>query len=828
MKRHRKAALFPMLDPAEIEDDETNNNGAEADNLSPAVQDQSKPKLRGKKTTTSSASKSSKPDVQKKPRGSRKQSVALKESDDDPLPVPDVEIPSKTSKKNTKPGKRTQTGSKSDSKVPEKKKYPNKKSSSSMRVGWKMPPSHTKLEAQYCGRYVFKKTGGDQNIVIRSLDEDEPEIQFVLAGAAGFPRIKKNLLRFINKNRRQGWKLNSIDYSDLPEELPPYVAQEPPVMDEQRLQVLMDEQKNPDDNDDTHPDPPSSSSKSSSKPKSRAKKSSVKPSSESKNASSIKSKGTKRSAALVHEIEEAYLMDANKDPDDDRIHHNDDDSNINYPDPPASSSKSSSQPKEASTNSKRTKTAAFLIDETEEGYLLLAQENLDLREENENLSMENRALTRMLLKTSRVDIHKMNLRSRTLNPHPEMFSDCSVHDSPRLNIDNLIDGLEDSGDSDFSMLNNNNNPMIEKTNKVYNDSFLDEVDVMDLLMDSAEESTDPDPDQHIHHKRVPRVKLVKSRAEEEFSDGDGPSDSDHLDFPDVDGSFGDRDPDSLDGNNNNRYSSLPVAPQFLFHWVTRDETSDLRLKALYEPFQGKLQDMLDLMLPDPDPSSIVAEIINEVLHTCLQNSSATLANHTTFESIVSSGSEKPLVIDESAVSDNSFSPHLSRLPEIVNRVVKKVAATTREPPKAILLPDENVQMLEILHQSMRPKGTKSTKKSINQKTVQSSLPRKSTQSGSSFKRYYAPRSGGRKTSYRKEQEMLGKVRREQSSKKLKEEEEEKKLKPELDKLNAMFKRQTGDLSKKIPKIQKKKPAEELLAPSGSHSKEGKGKQGGKL
>ena len=238
--------------------------------------------------------------IKKPTRERKKKEQSPDESDDNPIPstskgvvvqetsksTKQVSVKAKanqssnTSKESSRPTKKVNKAAKRTT----KKKTENEKTQknqTSMRTGWKMPKTHTLLENQYCAKWLFLKTGGDAEIVIRELD-DSPWILYVLSGAAGFPRLRKHLLRHINKNRRIGKKLNKMDFSELPDEVPPFVAAHPilaaeaiegayvadGVLPNEGMEISDEDDypDNPDDPSEVEVDaPPSKSSKSSSK-----------------------------------------------------------------------------------------------------------------------------------------------------------------------------------------------------------------------------------------------------------------------------------------------------------------------------------------------------------------------------------------------------------------------------------------------------------------------------------------------------------------------------------------------------------------------------------
>ena len=758
----RAAALFQH--PAERIVSEQNNPDAEAEaeDLPP------EPKPRGSKTRATSASSSVHRDIQQQ---------NLEETDRESLSSTSKESASRTARSTKKVAK---TNNKEEA-VPAPAEAPvkkNQKSSSSMKLGDKMPHYHTDLESKYCAKWVSMKTGGNIKIPIKELD-DAPEILFVLAGAAGFPRIRKNLLRFINKNRRIGKKLNELDWSDLPEEVPPFVAPYPILAAEMTVDDPVDNPDGDNNNPDIPPNPEHIAAPS--------------------RPPVVKPKTGKGKAASSK--------------------------------PTAKSSSSKKEPSsEASAKQKATKRSAVL-DETEEAYMELARENIALQEENETLKMENRALTSIIRKKTSVDVTKLRVPTTALRKDILCESSTSIvsfslsnNDSPtHINIDSLLERLDATDNLSEDVINddfNNNNtvdhfgeiPMSEKRRRMSAD--LPEIlsDYRDTSPSVTSNSSCGFPPAEIRFSPA-EIRFSPAEISELIADSEEDEDETIKRVPKV----------ALVKQNNNKkthkmYSSYPVGPMYFCHWggSNEDQGNGLRLKALYEPFHTKLQEMLEMMLPDE--AWLTAEtIINMILEEVVE--SATLDQSITDKS---SGSEKPLVIDEGSLSDRSFTPiplAAEPSPDGSNTVKSSGSLTPKNPvaggfsnktpkedprkaSKAILISPENARMLQIL-QEEKKKTLKKSKTKESQKK-RGSLPSKSSALlPPSIPKSHKRPPARKNISLRKHEEMLGRVRRSQHLKKLREMEEVMKNQEKMNQLHNVFKQQLGDIAK-LPRIQKYK------------------------
>ena len=98
-----------------------------------------------------------------------------------------------------------------------------------------------------------------------------------------------------------------------------------------------------------------------------------------------------------------------------------------------------------------------------------------------------------------------------------------------------------------------------------------------------EDQDDSDTDEDKYVKKVPKVELIRKRGMAQFAGEDGLPASPY--------------PDELNNNKTDvRYSSVPVGPMFYFHWVAKEDSPDLFLKALYEPFNQQMRELVSLMV----------------------------------------------------------------------------------------------------------------------------------------------------------------------------------------------------------------------------------------
>ena len=832
---------FSIFPPDWIDnDDEDQNNNNTTKDASPTVEESSTNKVPAQMKPSQRSKNPTESDVDApNTSGGNTVSAVNKPSKSSKKAAAKVVTKKVTAKKTAK----KKSASDSNEQVPEGEE-PNQRSSTTMDFGDKMNPRYVSLEAKYCARWVHRKTGGDKEVPIKSLDDDM-EILFVLAGAAGFARIRRHLLRFINKNRRQGWKLNELDFSDLPTEIPPFVAAHPVLIAETpmeeilprpknirpRSKVASTEDPNSDPNDDdeddaSHPTPPvkgrtKKASSKAKKPSAKASaKTSAKPSSKPKAA-----KATKRSVPV-------------DDPDDDISNYPDDDS---HPDPPptsadvpaiplppageleqgkgkASSSKSKASSK-ASSNPSKTQKTASVPDPTEEAYMELVRENLTMSDELDTIKIEKKAMVKMIMnpRLPNVKIQKLNL-SRLYNMEtPPINISSSPPSDFAMDVDigdliNRIGGeevLEDSNENNNEELlvhdDDDENLDIPKTRKrkvVTNiQDFLNEVapdrdsssavtgnsydgidadDVGSLIMGGYDES-DTDEDEDFSLKRVPKIELIRKRK----VSGDGLSDIPHS------------------------YSTIPVAPMYYFHWAVKDEAPELYLKALYEPFNEKVHELLSLMIRDPHPpdTSVTASSnkSSDSDRLIIAETSSSSFEHLTPDSpppdavmlggVVSGSTSKTPSQHEATPSASHQHLTPDSLPPAADKLGEVVAKLTSKPPpppprKAIPISGESARML-VLTQEAKSKSKKSTRK----KQSSGLLPNIRVPRVSSRRSYSRP---FKNISFRKEQEMLGRIRREQQKKREEEEEEEQNRQQKAQELSDLF---SHDMSK-LPKIKK--------------------------